>query len=155
MNMTMIYLMFGGISFFVLFLFIYMINRDKAIETKFAGIEMALENIFSELDSLKKEVKSPKAVEALQKLETMMEKIVHSMKVLEDKNRERISRLENKLKSIEMNVKESKMPQFMQTINENDSKKIKELKKQGYSVEEISRELRMPIGEVELALKFS
>ena len=155
MDMTMIYLMFGGISFFVLFLFIYMINRDKAIETKFAGIEMALENIFSELDSLKKEVKSPKAVEALQKLETMMEKIVHSMKVLEDKNRERISRLENKLKSIEMNVKESKMPQFMQTINENDSKKIKELKKQGYSVEEISRELRMPIGEVELALKFS
>ncbi len=155
MNMTMIYLMFGGISFFVLFLFIYMINRDKAIETKFAGIEMALENIFSELDSLKKEVKSPKAVEALQKLETMMEKIVHSMKVLEDKNRERISRLENKLKSIEINVKESKMPQFMQTINENDSKKIKELKKQGYSVEEISRELRMPIGEVELALKFS
>ena len=147
--------MFGGISIFVLFLFIYMINRDKAIETKFAGIEMALENIFSELDSLKKEVKSPKAVEALKNLEIMIEQIATTMKNLEDKNRERILRLENKLKAIEINVKESKMPQFMKSVSDNENQKIKELYKQGYSVEQISRELRMPVGEVELLLKFS
>ena len=153
MNMMIIYLMFGGISFFVLFLFVYMINRDKAIETKFAGIEMALENIFSELDSVKKEVKSPKAIEALQNLEIMIEQIANSVKSLEDKNQERILQLENKLKSIEMNVREAKMPKFMNSVS-SDNQKIRDLFKKGYSLEEISRELRIPIGEVKLGLEF-
>ena len=149
-----IYLMFGGMSLFILFLFIYMINRDKAIEAKFAGIEMALEDIFSELDSLKKEVKNPKAVEALKNLEIMIEQIAQGMKNLENKHKERILQLENKLRAIEMNVKEASVPKFMNSISA-DNQRIKELYKRGYSIEEISRELRIPIGEVELALKFS
>ena len=154
MNMMIIYLMFGGISLFILFLFIYMINRDKSIETKFAGIEMALENMFSEIDSLKKEVKNPKTLQALKNLEEMIEKMAHTMKALDEKHSKKFSQLENKLKAVEFNVKEAQMPKFMNSVSSDDNQRIRELYKRGYSIEEISRELRIPIGEVELALKF-
>ena len=153
MNPMIIYLMFGGISFFVFFLFVYMINRDKVVEEKFAGIEMALENVFAELDSLKKELKDQKSQNSIKEVQIMIETIAESIKGLENKYQHKFAKLENKLNSIEFNVKEASIPKFMNSISA-DNQKIRELYKQGYSIEEISRELRIPIGEVELALKF-
>ena len=68
------------------------------------------------------------------------------------KNIKLIKQIENKIFNIEHSVK-NKMVDFS-NINKSDEQKIINLYKNGYTIEQISRELRIPAGEVELVIKF-
>jgi len=144
--------MFLGLSGFILFLFFYMLKRDKAVDSKLAAMELALEDINQEVYKLKKEVNNKETQKMLQEMENVIEKLVGNIKKIEEKNINYIKQIENKLFNVEHSVK-SKMVDFS-NINKTDEQKIINLYKNGYSVEEISKELRIPAGEVELVIKF-
>ena len=144
--------MFLGLSGFILFLFFYMLNRDKTIDSKLAAMELALEDVNQEVFKLKKEIKNKNSEKILEEMEQVIEKLVENVKQLEEKNIKYIKNLENKLFNVEHSVK-SKMVDFS-NVNKTDEQRIINLYKNGYSIEEISRELRIPAGEVELVIKF-
>jgi septal ring factor EnvC (AmiA/AmiB activator) len=146
-------IMFIGLSGFILFLFFYIINRDKIIENKMAGLELGLEEINQEIFKLKKEVKTLKENNGLDEVDSIIEEIVDSIKKVEKNYNEKLKELEDKINVLENNSKR-KIFDFS-NVNTQDEERIKALYKSGYSIEEISRELRIPAGEIELVLKFS
>ncbi|ACM92701.1 conserved hypothetical protein [Nautilia profundicola AmH] len=145
-------IMFLGLSGFILFLFFYMLKRDKNVDSKLAAMELALEDINQEVYKLKKELNNKDTQRMLEEMESVIEKLVENIKKMEEKNIKYIKELENKLFSVEHSMK-SKMVDFS-NINKTDEQRIINLYKNGYSIEEISRELRIPAGEVELVIKF-
>ena len=146
-------IMFVGLSGFMLFLFFYIINRDKAIENKFAGIELSLEEMNQEIFKLKKEIKQLKQNNNIEEIEKIIEDMVDTIKNVEKKYLLKLEEIEEKISIIETNNKK-KIFDFS-NVNSQDEERIRSLYKNGYSIEEISRELRIPAGEVELVLKFS
>ncbi|GAX87711.1 conserved hypothetical protein [Lebetimonas natsushimae] len=146
-------IMFIGLSGFMLFLFFYIINRDKITENKLAGLELSLEEINQEIYKLKKEVKNLKQNSGLEEIEPIIEEVVDSIKKVEKKYFIKLNEIEEKINILENNSKK-KIFDFS-NINTQDEERIKNLYKNGYSIEEISRELRIPAGEIELVLKFS
>ena len=52
-------------------------------------------------------------------------------------------------------IRKNSLPELNNMINKSDEERIINLYKNGYTIEEISRELRIPAGEIELILKFS
>jgi len=139
----------------MLFLFFYMLKREKIIENKFAAIELSIEELNKELYLLKKELKNVDSVEAISKIEKIIEEIVDDIKILEEKNKKFYEKIEEEISKIENNIKKSHLTTTLHSINKHEESKILNLYKSGYSIEEISRELRIPAGEVELVLKFS
>jgi septal ring factor EnvC (AmiA/AmiB activator) len=145
-------IMFLGLSAFILFLFFYMSKRDKIVDSKLAAMELALEDLNQEIFKLKKDIRNNETQKTLQEMENVIEKLVENIKKIEDKNIKFIKQIENKMFNIEHSVK-SKMVDFS-NINKSDEQKIINLYKNGYTIEQISRELRIPAGEVELVIKF-
>ncbi len=145
-------IIFVGISGFILFLFFYMLKRDKEIDNKMAAMELALEDMHQDIYKLKKEIKNINNTKALEEIEKVIEKLVDNVKLMEEKHIRQIKELENKLFSLEHSVK-NKIVDFS-NVNKSDEQRIIHLYKNGYSIEEISRELRIPAGEVELVIKF-
>jgi len=150
-NLLITIIIFAGLSFFMFMLFLYVIKRDKIIEQKFTAFELSLEEIHKELYQLKKEANSDK----LDKIERIIESIVDDIRVIEKKNLDIVEKLKEEIVNIKTEVKRSNLPDISNIINKSDEERIINLYKSGYSVEEISRELRIPAGEVELILKFS
>jgi len=150
-NLLITIIIFAGLSFFMFMLFLYVIKRDKIIEQKFTAFELSLEEIHKELYQLKKESNSDK----LDKIERIIESIVDDIRVIEKKNLDIVEKLKEEIVNIKTEVKRSNLPDISNIINKSDEERIINLYKSGYSVEEISRELRIPAGEVELILKFS
>ena len=150
-NLLITVIIFVGISFFVFLLFIYVIKRDKLIEQKFAAFELSLEEIHKEIYELKKNSPSEK----LDKIERIIESIVDDVRAIEKKNLEIIEKLKEDVENLKFKIKRNNLPDINNMISKNDEEKIINLYKNGYSIEEISRELRIPAGEVELILKFS
>ena len=145
-------IMFLGLSGFILFLFFYMLKRDRIVESKLAAMELALEDLNQEVYKLKKESSDNETQKMLKEMENVIEKLVNNIKKIEEKNINFMKEIENKLFSVEHSVK-NKMVDFS-NINKTDEQRIINLYKNGYSVEEISKELRIPAGEVELVIKF-
>ena len=52
-------IMFLGLSGFILFLFFYMLKRDKIVDSKLAAMELALEDLNQEIFKIKKEGETP------------------------------------------------------------------------------------------------
>jgi hypothetical protein len=146
-------IMFVGLSGFMLFLFFYILNRDKVTENKLAGLELSLEEINQEIFKLKKEVLALKQTGNFEEIEKIIEEMVSSVKSIEKKYLLKFQSIEEKLDILE-NKNKKKTFDFS-NVNMHDEEKIKRLYQDGYSVEEISRELRIPAGEIELVLKFS
>jgi len=146
-------IMFIGLSGFILFLFFYIINRDKIVENKFAGVELSLEEMNQEIFRLKKEIKSLKQNDTIKDMENIIEEMISSIKKIEKKYLLKFEELEEKINIIESNNKKKFLD--FSNVNSQDEEKIRSLYKNGYSIEEISRELRIPAGEIELVLKFS
>jgi septal ring factor EnvC (AmiA/AmiB activator) len=146
-------IIFVGLSGFMLFLFFYIINRDKITENKLAGLELSLEEINQEIFKLKKEIKNLKQNNNLEDIEPVIREIIDSIKKVENKYTIKLNELEEKIDSLESSSKK-KIFDFS-NVNSQDEERIKALYKSGYSIEEISRELRIPAGEIELVLKFS
>jgi len=145
-------IMFLGLSGFILFLFFYMLKRDKIVDSKLAALELTIEDINQEVFKLKKELNSKDTQKTLEEMEQVIETLVENIKKMEEKNIKYIKEIENKLFSVEHSVK-NKMVDFS-NINKSDEQKIINLYKNGYTIEQISRELRIPAGEVELVIKF-
>jgi len=150
-NLLIMIIIFAGLSFFMFMLFLYVIKRDKIIEQKFNSFELALEEIHKELYHLKKDTTSEK----LDKIERIIESIVDDVRVIEKKNVEIIEKLKKEIDEIKSNVKRNNLPDINNLVNKSNEEQIINLYKNGYSIEEISRELRIPAGEVELIVKFS
>jgi septal ring factor EnvC (AmiA/AmiB activator) len=146
-------IIFVGLSGFMLFLFFYIINRDKITENKLAGLELSLEEINQEIFKLKKEIANLKQNSNLEEIEPIIEEIVDSVKKVEKKYLSKLNELEERMEILE-NSSKKKVFDFS-NVNSQDEERIKTLYKNGYSIEEISRELRIPAGEIELVLKFS
>jgi len=150
-NLLITIVIFVGLSFFMFMLFLYVIKRDKVIEQKFNAFELSLEEIHKEIFKLKKE----SSLDKLEKIERIIESIVDDVRMIESRNLEIVEKLKEEIKEVKSKIKKNNLPDISNIISKNDEEKIIALYKNGYSVEEISRELRIPAGEVELILKFS
>ncbi len=145
-------IMFLGLSGFILFLYFYMLKRDKVVENKLAALELMLEDVNQEVYKIKKNLKQNTTQNMLEEMESVIDKLVENIKQMEEKNAIRLKEMENKVFTLEHSIK-SKMADFS-NINKTDEQRIINLYKNGYSVEDISKELRIPAGEVELVIKF-
>jgi len=145
-------IMFLGLSGFILFLFFYMIKRDKIVDSKLAALELSVEDLNREFYKLKKEVKSKNTPQVLEEMEGVIEKLVENIKKIEENNIAYMKKLENRMLNIEHSMK-NKIIDYS-NLNKTDEQRIISMYKNGYTVEEISKELRIPAGEVELVIKF-
>ncbi len=150
--LNIVIIMFAGLSGFVLFLILYILKRDKIVDAKFAALELTIEDINQEVFKLKKESNSEQTQKTLKEMEQIIESLVENIKKIEERNIKYIKNLENKLFNVQHSVK-NKMVDFS-NVTKSDEQRIINLYKSGYSIEEISRELRIPAGEVELVIKF-
>ena len=151
-NLSLI--MFVGLSFFVAFLFFYILKIEKTFETKLEAFELTLEGINQELFKLKKEAKNSSILDRVEKLEKIIDSLVEDIRNIESKNLKVLNNQKVEISSLKSEIKRSKIPE-VSLISKNDEDKILNLYKRGYSIEEISKELRIPIGEVEFIVKFS
>jgi len=154
MDNYMYLLMFGGLSFFMLFLFLFILKREKIIEQKFAAFELSLEELHKEVYLLKKNNPADSLQKDIEKIENLIDSIVDDIRIIESKNIEIIEAMKKEIKELYNELKKNKIPEIS-SISKNDEEKILKLYKNGYSIEEISRTLRIPAGEIELILKFS
>jgi ribosomal protein L29 len=146
-------IMFVGLSGFMLFLFLYILNRDKVTESKLAGLELSLEEINQEIFKLKKEIANLKQNDNFEGFEKIINQFAESVKDIERRYTAKLNHIEERLDILE-NSSKKKIFDFS-NVSMQDEEKIKRLYQSGYSIEEISRELRIPAGEIELVLKFS
>ena len=147
-------IIFIGLSFFMLLLFWYILRRDKLIEQKFAAFELSLEEVHKEIYKLKKET-NVTSEDKLTKIENIIESIVDDVRAIEKKNLEIVTSLKEEVDELKTKIRKNNLPELNSMINKSDEERIINLYKNGYSIEEISRELRIPAGEIELILKFS
>jgi len=145
-------IMFLGLSGFIMFLFFYIMKRERVVESKISAMELSLEDLNREVYNLKKEIKKINSDETIKEFEEVIETLIQNVKKIEEKNLRQLKEMENRLFSIQNSVK-NKIVDYA-NINKTDEQRIINLYKNGYSVEEISRELRIPAGEVELVIKF-
>lgn len=147
-------IMFIGLSGFLLFLFFYIIRRDKIIDSKLLALEDMIEEINQELFKLKKQQNSKESTKLLIGMEKTIEKLVDDIKKIEEKNTYYIKNLEERIEKISSKVSLKNKTPLELDINKIDEQRIINLYKQGYSIEDISKELMIPAGEVELVIKF-
>ncbi len=148
-------LMFGGISFFVFLLFLFMLKREKISEQKFAAFEMSLEELNKEIYLIKKKIKNIDNLPKIEKMEEQVIQLVDNMEKIEEKNIEIINLIQERINDLYVKIKQNKLPDISGDISKNEEEKILSLYKNGYDIEQISRELRIPAGEIELIVKFS
>jgi len=146
--------MFVGLSFFVLFLFFYILRVEKTFEDKLNSFEITLESINREIFLLKKELKRATSLDEIEKLEHIIDSIVDDLRVLENKHLKLINGLKEEVLNLNSKIKKNSIPDIG-VINKTDEEKILNLYKNGYSIEDISKTLRVPAGEVEFIVKFS
>jgi DNA-binding NarL/FixJ family response regulator len=65
-----------------------------------------------------------------------------------------VKSLESEIAKLFNEMKKNKLPEF-NNVSKHDESRIISLYKNGYTIEEIARELRIPAGEVEFIVKFS
>jgi len=154
MNMAI----FIGLAFGIVFLFFYILSREKTIEKKFSLIGGALENINQEIYKLQKHQKDNSLnIDSMvaTKVEKILNDFIEQIKQTEYKNSKEIELLYEKILQLETNLKAIAIPNINPMMNKkSDKEKIKELFEIGYSIEEIAKEVGLPAGEVQLLLKF-
>ncbi len=154
MNMAI----FIGLAFGIVFLFFYILSREKTIEKKFSLIGGALENINQEIYKLQKHQKDNSLnIDSMvaTKVEKILNDFIEQIKQTEYKNSKEIELLYEKILQLETNLKAIAIPNINPMMDKkSDKEKIKELFEIGYSIEEIAKEVGLPAGEVQLLLKF-
>jgi len=147
-------IMFIGLSVFVFFLFLFILKREKEIEQKFLSFELSLEKLQQEVYLLSKENKIDSIYKDMEKIEQIVDSIVDDIRNIENRNIKIIKNLQNEVNELKSQIKKTKIPE-VSSINKSDEEKILSLYKNGYSIEDISKTLRIPVGEVELIVKFA
>ena len=148
-------LMFGGLSFFMFLLFLFILKREKISEQKFSAIEMSLEEINKEIFLIKKQLKDIENMPKTANIEEAIKDLVENIQITEEKNIEIINLMQERINDLYSKIKQNKLPDISGEISKSEEEKILSLYKNGYSIEEISRELRIPAGKIELIVKFS
>ena len=148
-------LMFGGLSFFMFLLFLFILKREKISEQKFSAIEMSLEEINKEVFLIKKQLKDIENMPKTANIEEAIKDLVENIQITEEKNIEIINLMQERINDLYSKIKQNKLPDISGEISKSEEEKILSLYKNGYSIEEISRELRIPAGKIELIVKFS
>jgi len=148
---------FLGLSVTIIFLFMYIFSRDKAIEKKFHLISLSLENINQEIYKIQKQQQAQmKDVDSLimHHLEEMISSLVENLNKTQYKNQKEIEVLFEKILKIESEIKNISLPNKETKINYVDKDRVKELYEIGYSLDEISKEIGLSISEVQMLLNF-
>ena len=148
-------LMFGGISFFMFLLFLFILKREKISEQKFSAIEMSLEELNKEVYLIKKQFKKIENIPKTDNIEEAIKDLVENIQITEEKNIEIINLMQERIDGLYSKMKQNNLPDISAEISKNEEEKVLSLYKSGYSIEEISRELRIPAGKIELIVKFS
>ena len=117
-------IMFIGLSGFLLFLFLYMIKRDKAIDSKLLALESMVEEINQELFKLKKSQSNEGSKKLLIEMEKTIEKLVDNIKKIEEKNIYYVKKLEEKIESINSKVSLKNKSPLELDINKIDEQKL-------------------------------
>jgi len=143
-----------SLSLFVFILFIFIVKREKNIEQKFEAFELSLEKLHKEVFLLKKN-KDSDIEEKFEQLENIINSLLEKIKIIEEINNKEIEKLKEEVNKIRNDIKKNRFFNINTNISKNDENKILEMHKEGYSIEEISKILRIPAGEVEFILKFS
>ena len=155
-NLLITIIIFLGLSIFMLFLFIYILRRDKIIEQRLSAFELSLEELNREIHQLKRmRVENSNSDEKLEKIERIIESIVDDIRAIEQRNLKIIEELKEEVESLKSKIRKQKLPEINNIISKSDEERVITLYKNGYSIEDISRELRIPAGEIELILKFA
>ena len=155
-NLLITIVIFLGLSIFMLFLFIYILRRDKIIEQRLSAFELSLEELNREIHQLKRmRVENSNSDEKLEKIERIIESIVDDIRAIEQRNLKIIEELKEEVESLKSKIRKQKLPEINNIISKSDEERVITLYKNGYSIEDISRELRIPAGEIELILKFA
>ena len=148
-------LMFGGLSFFVFVLLLFILKREKISEQKFGAIEMSLEELNKEVYLIKKQLKNIGNVSKIDNIEGSIKDLAENVQITEEKNIEIMNLIQERINDLYSKIKQNKFPDLSGEITKSEEEKILSLYKSGYSIEEISRELRIPAGKIELIVKFS
>jgi len=160
MNLTIA--IFIGLAFAIIFLFFYLFERDKAIDRKFQQMGAALEEMNHEMYQIQETQKKISQnlkidVEKIisNQMDDILQNLINTIKESQYKSESEIQSLYEKIAKLENNVKFTSLPNFETISDKKDVKaKIKELHQIGYSIEDIAKEVNMPVGEVEFSLKF-
>ena len=147
-------LMFGGLSFFMFLLFWFILKREKVIEHKFSALEMSLEELNKEVYLIKKKIKNIENLPKIEKMEEQIINLIDNMAKIEEKNIEIAKSLQSRINDLYSKTKQNKLPDISVDISKSEEDKIISLYNNGYTIEQISRELRIPAGKIELILKF-
>jgi uncharacterized protein YoxC len=152
---------FIGLAFAIIFLFFYIFLNSKSIDRKFQQIGMALEDMNEEIYQIEKQQKKLSQdfqldVEKIisEKMDEIVENLLKTIKEAQYKSEDEIKSLYEKIEKLENNVKLSMLPKFDNLAKKDEKERIKELHEIGYSVEDIAKEVNMPVGEVQFYLKF-
>ena len=137
MNDLLVYVMFGGVSIFILFLFLYVLKVEKYIEHKFNSFEPNFEEYNNDIFAVKKKC---------EELETEIKKLKEFVHKYEE--------IKKDLSRLAFQIKDSQLTK-LSNITRQEEEKILSLYKSGSSIEDISKELNIPTGEIELILKFA
>jgi len=162
MNLNLNTILLISIIFAIIFLFFYIFIREKVISRKFQRIAMAIEEINEDMYQLEKRQKNAiKKVE--EKISTllsengMIDNLNNNIQNIIYKNEEEIILLYKKIEKLENQINHLKLNN-LSSINiepeKKDEEQVKELFKAGYSIEDISKELNIPAGQVKFILKF-
>jgi len=160
--MSLTIAIFTGLAFAIIFLFFYLFARDKVIDRKFQRIGVALEEINKDIYKMQMEQK--KLSQNLQlnveniiseQMDEILQNLINTIKESQYKSENEIRSLYEKISKLENSVKLNSLPNFETMAEKKDTKaNIKELFEAGLPIEHIAKELNMPVGEVELSLKF-
>ncbi len=157
--MNLILIIFVGLSLVIIFLFYYVFLSDKALWKKFSMIESSIEEINREIYRISQQNNNKNNIETSdiekivdRRLNEMLENLINSLKNSEIKNKRDIQAIEEKVYKLETNLKFLVAPDMTSSTSINQKEKIKELSEMGYSIEDISKQLRIPIGELQFML---
>jgi len=158
------YIIIGLLIFFIIIIYIYLIVKDNETNKKFYLYEKAIEDLNKKIFDLEKN-KQEKDTETNTKYfqnyidEKLKEDIQNITVFVLNSKKEMESELSNVkndiLKQVEYISEKIKNFASMQQTYQTNDKKIISLYNEGLNVNEIARNLRIGIGEVELVLKLA
>lgn len=149
---------FIGLSLTIIFLFYYILAREKVSERKFRLIEMSVEELNQDLFQLKKKKVSDAATLTQVIPSKNDEELEELFEMIEESKRRHevdVNRLEEKIESLEKKLKNAAMSEMTLPSATVDQNKIKALLEKGDTIEEISKKLGIGTGELLLILKMN
>ena len=118
-------------------------------------MELDIETLTASIKKLEKKFKEKKdeniSNDELIEIEKILSDVIDMVKNIEYKNKQNFLELNEKIEYL----KSLNRPNIDISLNKDNESRIKELYERGLSIEDISKELRIPPGEVKLIIEIS